>query len=179
MIVAIPILLYGLKTSPVLPSPILDLFTLKTHVASYVMEGNSLLYALAKIITFGHFLPDGIHDVTINQWAFAGWTGLLITGLNLIPIGQLDGGHALYALFGERARTLFYPILIGFGVLATIYTDWALWVILLITFGRVYATPLDTITPLNRGRRVIAILALIVFVLVFTPIPFQGYTAGG
>jgi membrane-associated protease RseP (regulator of RpoE activity) len=179
LIVAIPILIYGLKTSAVLPSPVLDLFTLHAQTTTYVLEGNSILYALAKIVSFGHFLPDGMRDVFINQWASAGWTGLLVTGLNLIPLGQLDGGHALYSLIGERARALFYPLLIGLVILSTVYSGWFLWVILLIMFGRVYATPLDTITPLNPGRRAIAILSLIVFFLVFIPIPFQLYVVGG
>lgn len=178
LIVAIPVLLIGLKTSPLLSSPVLDVFMLKSHTVSYVLEGNSILYALAKIITFGHFVPDGMRDVFINQLAMAGWTGLLVTALNLIPIGQLDGGHALYSLIGERARTLFYPALIILALLATIYTGWIIWLILLFALGRLYATPLDMITPLNPSRRAIAITALVVFVLVFMPVPFTLYTIG-
>jgi len=157
---------------------VLDLFTLKSQTVAYVLEGNSILYALAKIVTFGHFVPDGMRDVFINQLAQAGWTGLLVTALNLIPIGQLDGGHALYSLIGERARVLFYPALIILALLATIYTGWIIWLILLFALGRLYATPLDMITPLNPGRRAIAVTTLIVFVLVFMPVPFTLYTIG-
>ncbi len=178
LIVAIPILLIGLKTSPLLSSPVLDVFMLKSQSVSYVLEGNSILYALAKIVTFGHFVPDGMRDVFINQLAQAGWTGLLVTALNLIPVGQLDGGHALYSLIGERARVLFYPALIILALLATVYTGWVIWLILLFALGRLYATPLDMITPLNPGRRAVAVITLIVFVLVFMPIPFQLYTIG-
>ncbi len=179
LIVAILVVLIGLKTSPVLPAPILDLFTLKSHTVAYLLEGNSILYAIAKIVVFGRFLPNGMQDVFINQLASAGWTGLLVTGLNLIPLGQLDGGHALYSLIGERARFLYYPFLIVLALLATLYTGWIIWIVLLLLLGRVYATPLDTITPLNPGRRLIAITALVVFILVFMPIPFQEYIIGG
>src|SRR5258708_34630429 len=103
LVVAIPILLIGLKTSPVLPLPTMDVFLLKTNMAGYIAEGNSILYMLAKFVVFGHFLPDGMKDVTINQLPCAGWTGLLITSVNLIPVGQLDGGHVINSLAGERA----------------------------------------------------------------------------
>jgi membrane-associated protease RseP (regulator of RpoE activity) len=160
--VAIPILIIGLATSIV--SPIQPGST---------VEGNSLLYALAKTIVFGRFLPDGQVDVLVNQLAWAGWTGLLVTALNLIPIGQLDGGHILYALIGEVARRLYYP-LIGVLVALTFLVSevWFFWLILLFLFGRVYATPLDMITRLDRRRQWIGALSLVIFLVTFTPIPF-------
>ena len=151
---------------------------LKASSASYVLEGNSIVYALAKLLVFGHFYPDGMRDVFINQLASAGWTGLLVTGLNLLPIGQLDGGHALYSLIGDRARVLFFPVLMGMALLATLYSGWTLWLFLLFFFGRMYATPLDNVTPLDSRRKVIAIISLIMFFLVFMPIPYQLYTIG-
>jgi Zn-dependent protease len=178
LIMAIPVLLIGLKTSPVLSSPILSVFMLKATSASYVLEGNSVVYALAKLLVFGHFYPDGMRDVFINQLASAGWTGLLVTGLNLLPIGQLDGGHALYSLIGDRARALFFPVLAIMAILATLYTGWTMWLFLLFFFGRMYATPLDNVTPLDPRRRIVAIGSLILFFLVFMPIPYQLYTIG-
>lgn len=162
LMVAIPILIIGLATSIV--SPIQPGST---------VEGNSLLYALAKTIVFGRFLPDGQVDVLVNQLAWAGWTGLLVTALNLIPIGQLDGGHILYALIGEVARRLYYP-LIGVLVALTFLVSevWFFWLILLFLFGRVYATPLDMITRLDRRRQWIGALSLVIFLVTFTPIPF-------
>jgi Zn-dependent protease len=163
LVFALPILYIGLRTSPVLPIP---------PIAS--MEGNSLLYALTKILVFGRFLPSDGVDVFLNQLAQAGWVGLLVTGLNLIPLGQLDGGHILYSLVGERARLLFYPLIGLLLVFAFMGGEmWLLWLILLFLFGRIYATPLDTITPMDTRRKVIAVIGLIVFAITLVPVPFS------
>jgi len=164
MIFAIPVLLIGLATSQVGPiSP------------NGFLEGNSLLYALAKILVFGHFLPAGGVDVQVNQVAWAGWGGLLVTSLNLIPIGQLDGGHIMYSIFGERARRLFVPILVLMIGLIFVNEVWIFWLVIIFLFGRFYATPLDMITPLDRPRRWIGILGLVVFLLTFVPVPLTQY----
>jgi membrane-associated protease RseP (regulator of RpoE activity) len=168
LIFAVPILLIGLANS--LPMPI---------TGGGVYEGDSLLYAGAKILTYGHFVPDGRNDICVdcNQLLWAGWTGLLVTALNLIPIGQLDGGHVLYSLIGERARRLYYPavaIMIGLVFIADV---WLIWVFLLLLFGRLYATPLDMITPLDNQRRWLAVFTLIVFVLIFIPAPLSQQVA--
>jgi len=162
LVFAIPILFIGLasaRTGPITPGG--------------VYEGDSLLYAFAKIVTFGQFLPHNGIDVYIDssQLAWAGWTGLLVSALNLIPIGQLDGGHILYSLIGERARLLYYPLLGVMIILVFITNVWLFWVILLLLFGRVYATPLDMITPLDKPRRAIGIIALVAFLLIFVPTP--------
>ncbi|MEO8612456.1 MAG: site-2 protease family protein [Chloroflexota bacterium] len=164
MIFAVPILLIGL--AQLQPAP-------TSGGGAY--EGDSLLYAGAKILTYGHFVPKDGMDICINcsQLAWAGWTGLLVTALNLIPIGQLDGGHVLYSLIGERARRLYFPLLAAMIVLVLLTDVWLIWVALLLFFGRVYATPLDMITPLDNRRRWIAVLAMVVFILIFVPVPLQ------
>ncbi len=163
MIVAVPILLIGLATSHVEPLP----------KEEYLLEGNSLLYAGAKYVVFGEFLPNGQKDVFINQLAKAGWTGLLVTGLNLIPLGQLDGGHVVFTLFGRRAQRLYVPILGIFVLLSLFSSTWLIWTLLLFFLGRLYAVPLDMITPLDARRRWIGYVALLIFVLVFVPVPLQ------
>ncbi len=166
IIFAIPILFFGLATSQVMPLP---------ADASYMAEGNSLLYALMKIIVFGRFLPaDGL-DVHLNQVAWAGWVGLLVTSLNLIPVGQLDGGHVAYVLLGKWAKNLFWPVIITLGalVILTGTLTWILWIAILLLLGRRYAVPLDDVTELDPRRRVIAILTLALFFLVFIPLPMQ------
>ncbi len=165
MVFAIPILLLGLATSPVQALPL----------GGYLAEGNSLLYMAAKLLVFGRILPSGGEDVLLNQVAWAGWVGLLVTGLNLIPVGQLDGGHVAYVLFGKRARQFYWPVLIALAglVLITGATMWMLWIVMLFFLGRVYAEPLDDVTPLDGRRRAIAIFTLILFLLVFMPVPFR------
>ncbi len=161
MAFAVPILVIGLITSDV------ELIT-----SGGFREGNSLLYALLKILALGQFYPTATQDVVINQMAFAGWLGLFVTALNLIPVGQLDGGHVMYSLFGQQARRIYYPVLVGMVVLALISQMWLIWVIILMLIGRLYAPPLDDITPLDPRRRVMALLTLAIFVLVFVPVPF-------
>lgn len=163
--VAIPVLLYGLATSEVGPAP----------AGTYIQEGNSILYGLFKLLVFGRWLPaDGL-DVQLNMVAWAGWVGLLVTALNLIPLGQLDGGHVLYTLLGRRAALFFWPIILGLLALALLYnvTLWWVWSILLFFLGRQYAVPLDDVTRLDGRRTAIAIFALVLFFLIFMPNPLQ------
>lgn len=164
-IIAIPIFLYGLATS--------ELGLLPDYPFQY--EGNSLIYILAKFIVFRRYLPADGMDVYLNQVAWAAWVGMFVTGLNLIPVGQLDGGHIAYTLFGQKARRFYLPVLFGLLLLVLLGNSfvWIFWIFLLLAFGRMYAEPLDDVTPLDTKRKVIAIVALVLFVLVFVPLPFR------
>jgi membrane-associated protease RseP (regulator of RpoE activity) len=166
LVFAIPILWYGLSTSSVGPLPTSGV---------YYLEGNSLLYAAMKLAAFGQFLPAGGLDVQLNDIAWAGWVGLLVTGLNLIPVGQLDGGHTAYVLFGKKAKQFYWPVLFALLVLTLLTgaTMWLFWIVLLYFMGRTHAEPLDDVTELDPRRRAIAIFTLILFFLVFVPIPLQ------
>jgi len=159
---AIPILIIGLSLSEVRPIP------LEGHV---FVEGNSLLYALLKILMFGRFLPSGGEDVFLHPVAFAGWAGLLVTGLNLIPAGQLDGGHVAYALLGDRADILTRLIILALILLGILWGGWFLWAILIYLLGRSHARLLDEITPLEKPHQALAFFLLFIFLLVFVPIP--------
>lgn len=161
-IVAVPVLLIGLATSELVP----------VVEAGGFVEGNSLLYALAKFIVHGQWLPNAEYDVLVNQLAWAGWTGLFVTALNLIPLGQLDGGHVLYSLFGEKARRIFIPaIIIMILVFLFISSAWMVLLVILPFVGRYYAVPHDAITKLDTNRRYLAWFALFIFVISFTPTP--------
>lgn len=169
LIFAIPILFIGLATSTV------------TQFEGGFVEGNSILYALAKLLTFGEMLPSETRDVLVNQMAWAGWTGLFVTALNLIPLGQLDGGHVLYSLFGENARRLFRPLLIMMLALTLFVSSvWTVFLLMLFFFGSYYAVPLDNITPLGTGRRRLGIFCLVLLALIFTPVPIyqRGVSSG-
>ncbi len=167
LVVALPVLFIGLITSDIQPLP---------QDESYMVEGNSILYATAKYVVFGEFLPSDGEDVFVNQVAWAGWSGLLLTALNLIPAGQLDGGHITYTLLGDRARQLYWPMLAVFVALSLLSSVWWLLTFLFLMFGRFYAVPLDNVTPLDIRRRRIAYLALVIFVLIFVPLPLRMVT---
>ena len=167
LVFAVPILLYGLATSH-----------LGVVAPGQNYEGNSLLYLLGKLAVFGRVLPGNGVDVYLNQVAWAGWVGLFVTGLNLMPVGQLDGGHVSYALFGERARRFFWPVILGLAAVL-VYSwlqgapalTWGLWILLLGAFGRVHARPLEDISTLDPRRRVLAVFTLALFFLCFVPFP--------
>ncbi|MBS1252381.1 MAG: hypothetical protein MAG451_01420 [Anaerolineales bacterium] len=160
-VLAVPILLIGLVLSQLEPLP----------PGGYMMEGNNLLYAGLKFLVFGKLLPSGGEDVFLHQVAFAGWAGLLVTGLNLLPAGTLDGGHIIYALAGDNAKKLTWPIIALLLALSFVWNGWLLWAGLLFFFGRRHAVPLNNITQLGDVGRFIAIAVIIVFILTFTPIP--------
>jgi membrane-associated protease RseP (regulator of RpoE activity) len=194
MVVAVPVLLLGLSLS--------HLDVIRPLGGMVSMEGNSLLYLAAKYLTFGQLLPApasfggasplvywvryfftgqpipvGATDVFVSPVAFAGWAGLLVTALNLIPAGTLDGGHVVYSLFGDKAAKGFPVIMVALLGLGLVWNGWWIWAVLLLWLGRVHAEPLDQITPLDRPRLAIAALAIVIFVLTFSPVPFSIFGA--
>jgi|Deesub1362A_J573_1020465.scaffolds.fasta_scaffold01372_10 membrane-associated protease RseP (regulator of RpoE activity) len=195
LVIAIPVLLYGLSLSQVTSLP-----RDPSAVGGLVLEGNSLLYLAAKYVVKGELLPApadyggvspllywiryffvglpaplGGRDVLLHPVAWAGWAGLLVTALNLIPAGQLDGGHVIYTLFGRHAGRIRPFILFALVVLGMIWPGWLLWAMLILVLGRYHAQPLDEVTPLNPARRALAYLGLVVLILVFVPIPLRGF----
>lgn len=165
--VAIPVLIVGLLLSEVRP------LVLEQGQAVFI-EGNSLLYAALKFLVFGRMLPGGGEDVMLHPVAFAGWAGLLVTGLNLIPAGQLDGGHILFALTGSQvARIVTWAMAGLLLVMGFLWSGWFLWAILIMLLGQQRAPLLNELTPLDRRMQVLAIVGLVVFVLVFMPTPLK------
>ena len=175
LVVAIPILLFGLSLSKITPI-----------VPGTYLEGNSLLYLALKFLMFGKILPANGIDVYIHPIAFAGWVGLLVTSLNLLPAGQLDGGHVAYVLFGERTQTIstvvmLIALVLGLAphVLALVginvpgWDGWLLWAGLIYVLARSHPPALDEVTTLDPRRRALAWVMVVIFILVFIPIPFQ------
>ena len=190
LIVAVPLLVVGLYLSPlVLVTP------------GEGIEGNSILYALLKYVVFGHWLPSDGLDVELHPMAFAGWVGLLITMINLMPIGQLDGGHIARAAVGQSHETwsarlhAALPIFglvvggvmfgfardAGYGILRALWyahsgvLPWLVWTLLLGWMRRQageYHPPVGE-TPLDPSRRRCAIAMLVIFFLIATPVPFR------
>ena len=201
LVVAIPILIYGLSLSPVGP----------VHPGSLV-EGNSILYAALKWGVKGAFLPGGGQDVFLHPTAYAGWAGLLLTMINLLPIGQLDGGHIAVAYFGNRynrfARGLHRALpLVGMVVFAWVVIvvrgetagsgrfdmgqataialggamPWLVWWGMVAAVGRLGGSldhPPVAARPLPASRRVLFWCMVIVFALLLMPVPMRQTLAG-
>jgi membrane-associated protease RseP (regulator of RpoE activity) len=170
--VAVPLLIIGLSTSPV---------EFVGRVAPGGQEGNSILYLLLKLITKGQILPGGGYDVMLNAIAFPAWFGLIVTMINLLPIGQLDGGHIIFSMFG-RAQwkiAVVAQILLAVVGLYLAFTTreffnvWILWAILAQVFGLRHPPPLDDLTPLDQKRRLIGWATIVIFFLILTPLPFS------
>ncbi len=185
--VALPVLLYGLATSPVEP--------LEPETGGYLVEGRSLLY-LALLHMVKGPIPPG-QDILLTPTAFAGWAGLLVTAINLLPVGELDGGHVAYAMFGsrqdrcsERLRRALPWVAVAVGgfyggrawlsgvrgeallyeVLAGVH--WLVWAIFLkIVMARTGGRhpPTDPSERLSPGRRLLGWFTLALFVLLFMP----------
>lgn len=193
LVLAVPLLLYGLSRCVVgLPSE----FMQGIESPYLLQEGNSLLYFLSKLMIFGRALPDAAgRDVWLSPpstggaIAFAAWAGLLVTALNLFPIGQLDGGHVLYALWGKKAWNVaraFVGLLFLWGIFLMVFADgvlglpysvreagwmWLLWGGLGLLMRPEHPAPLDDVTPLDPQRRLLGYLMIVIFILILVPIP--------
>ncbi len=162
-VVALPAIMLGLAWSEVRP--------LEASAALGLSFGNSILFAgLTQLILGVH--PDDV-TILLHPVALAGWFGLFVTFLNLLPVGQLDGGHVAYALFGRSHRwiaRLFMGVLLVLGIQG--WDGWFLWVFLLAFVIRVdHPDTADRETPLDRRRKLAAWLTVLLFVLTFMPEP--------
>lgn len=165
-IVAVPLLALGLIESRVVVVSPSDMgMTL----------GEPLVYRAIEWLVLGP-TPDGT-DIFVHPTALAAWFGLLATALNLFPLGQLDGGHVTYAVFGDRARGITIATAVASLMLAYLSTSWLVWAGLVITMtvvtGARHPPTMDDSIPLDRGRYVLALLAALVFVVCFTPTPIE------
>ncbi|MGB2989713.1 MAG: site-2 protease family protein, partial [Candidatus Zixiibacteriota bacterium] len=117
--------------------------------------------------------PEG-HTVLLSPAAFAGWAGILVTMLNLLPIGQLDGGHIMYALLGRNQRKValvatFALIPLGYFL----WNGWFVWVVLVLLIKVGHPPTLNDQVLLDAKRKVIGWLAMFIFILSFTPVPIK------
>lgn len=165
IIVTIPILIIGLKLSEVV--------VVEPSLEGGFTLGSSLILSFLTKVILGN-IPDN-YNVIIHPLGFAGWIGLLVTSLNLIPVGQLDGGHIAYAVFGEKTKVISKVALIallGLGIWGS--STWLVWAImLLVLLGAKHPPPLDHDVPLDRRRKVIGAITLLVFIVTFIPVPFS------
>jgi membrane-associated protease RseP (regulator of RpoE activity) len=164
LLVGLPILIIGLWLSPVAP----------LH-GVVLQEGNSLAYLLLKWALKGP-IPEG-SDVLLHPMAMAGWLGLFVTALNLMPLSQLDGGHIAYAALGRRFRWAVWGFLaVLLAILAySRWPGWLLWIVVALALGLRHPPPLDDLTPLDPRRRALAALALGLLILLLPPLPLALY----
>lgn len=139
--------------------------------------GGSIVFGDPLIFKFiermiGMNVPAG-YDVYLHPVGFAAWVGIFATALNLLPIGQLDGGHILYSLIGKRHLLLsriFTAILIPLGLIY--WSGWLVWAVIMLVLGTRHPRLLDDAVRLGPGRRWVAFASLIIFILCFTAAPF-------
>jgi len=161
-VVAVVMLIVGLSLSTVVDRSA----TFGLHL------GEPLLLQFMSWLVIGPIAPEA--DVVLHPIGFAAWFGLFVTSLNLLPIGQLDGGHVAYALWGSRQRTMalaILPILIMLGFFG--WAGWFLWAFMAGLFGVGHPPVMDPDAPLGRNRTIVGWIALAVFVITFAPVPFS------
>jgi len=165
---SIPIAIAGLYLSihaPVLPATYCGVTVLGTNYGSLLI-GTPLFWEL-----FSLFLPANL--VSLHPLALAGWVGILVTAINLLPAGQLDGGHVFRALFGDRARFVSYGAVILLFGLGLFYLGWLFFAILVLFLGMRHPPPLNDITPLGTGRALVGALVVGILITGFVVVPLS------
>jgi membrane-associated protease RseP (regulator of RpoE activity) len=164
-IISVIATIVGLQMSRVGPVP-------RTGGAITFIFGDSILFSFLSQIILGA-TPAG-SDILLHPVAFAGWIGLFVTSINLIPVGQLDGGHIAYALLGEK-HTRFSMFLILMMILLGLlsWEGWFVWSVLLLILGLRHPPVIYWKVPLGGKRKLIGWLAFVIFILTFIPAPFK------
>ncbi len=166
LLLSIPAIVIGLRLSELIP-------------ASQVKEGvlrlaDPPLFSLIQRLVLGEISEN--YEILLHPIGFAGWVGLFVTALNLLPIGQLDGGHIAYALFGRKSRLISLIAIAAMAFITIFYNPgWFLLLILMILFGFRHPAPMDDQTPLDGKRKLIGAFAFLAFLLSFTPAPFPQF----
>jgi membrane-associated protease RseP (regulator of RpoE activity) len=134
-----------------------------------LVPGKCLAIDLATRLFHGP-LGDG-EVLDLHPFALAAWFGLLATAINLLPLGQLDGGHILYAVTGRFQRRLALPLWVALGLAGVYWAGWLLWCLIVLLMGLNHPPVRDEATPVDRRRRVLACVALAILALSFMPVP--------
>ena len=165
-VVLIPLLFWGMRMSNVLPVP--------ADMQGWTL-GEPLLFRLASWLMFGP-IADG-YSVNIHPVVFAAWFGMLATAWNLLPFGQLDGGHLIYATLGDRSRYFSIATVAGAIVMSFISYSWIvmtlMMVVMLFLLGPRHPRVIDEYEPLGTARIALAIFAVVMFIVCFTPVPID------
>ncbi|HUU29096.1 MAG TPA: site-2 protease family protein [archaeon] len=158
-LVSVPIVILGLMSSSWSPVP-----------PQYFVTGNSLLFSWLTHLALGP-APQGYY-LEMSSVAFAGWIGFFVTAMNLLPIGQLDGGHIGYALIGRRHTRMAYTFFVLMLVLGLFWPGWIFWALLILFLIRVKHPPIiDEEIPLDSRRKAVGVATFCILVLTFMPMP--------
>jgi membrane-associated protease RseP (regulator of RpoE activity) len=145
---------------------------LTTQGDDFLMLGDSILFSLLVKVILGEVSAS--YDVLLSPVAFAGWIGLFVTSMNLIPVGQLDGGHIAYALFGRYhfyISRVFIFIIVLLGIFY--WHGWLVWAALLLFLGLNHPPILVWEYRLSLIRKIVGALSFVLFILTFVPAPFK------
>jgi membrane-associated protease RseP (regulator of RpoE activity) len=154
--IAVPVTIIGIATS--------DVVKISEVASGEVILGSSFLFSLLGEII--HPAPEGF-ALNLNAIAFAGWVGLLITSINLLPAGQLDGGHIFRAVLGDKQKYAGWV-----AVIIMIFTGWMFFAILIIfAIGLMHPPPLNDYTKLDGKRKLLFVIAVAILILCFIPFP--------
>ena len=162
-IVAVPALMISLPHSKVVP--------VKPESLQLVLGEPLIFQLVAKLF---HLSPPQGMDIILHPVAFAAWVGFFATALNLLPSGQLDGGHIIYSLFGAYHRIVsraFVFVMIPVGMI--FWTWWILWAVIPLVLGLNHPPTMDNSMPLGRGRKIISVVGLAIFLLSFSLTPIK------
>jgi membrane-associated protease RseP (regulator of RpoE activity) len=164
-ILAVPAVIYGLSLSKIVPS---------LPEEGTLIFGEPLLIKAVSVLIFKG-VSSG-YDVVVHPVAFAGWVGLLVTALNLFPIGQLDGGHVFYSLIGPRVRKYAKFILVSFIIMGVFFwIGWFVWALIISFLGFNHPPVMDEDVPLSSGRKILSVITLTIFIISFIPAPIKGF----
>ncbi|MBF0343268.1 MAG: site-2 protease family protein [Nitrospirae bacterium] len=141
--------------------------------AAFTLGDSLLFYILTKIIVG---TPPAGFDILLSPVAFAGWIGFLVTSLNLLPVGQLDGGHIVYAIVNDVHTWISRSLIVVLGLMGIgLWEGWLTWAVLLLVLGIQHPPVLFKDIPLQPSRRKTAVISLSIFILTFTPQPFKAF----
>ena len=174
-VLSLPVLAIGLSLSEVIPASDPGLYPFLIHFLDQPIRiGSNVIVHVAATLTLPGFGAG--NTVILHPLAFAGWLGIFVTALNLIPLGQLDGGHILYAIAGPRQRALGMAFVVLLLPLGLVWWGWWLWggIALVLGRGKVAHPPvLMEEVPLGRGRTILGWAAIALFILSFSPAPLE------
>jgi membrane-associated protease RseP (regulator of RpoE activity) len=136
-----------------------------------IFFGDSILSAFIIRTIHGQIQPG--YDIYLSPYAWAGWIGFLVTGLNLMPIGQLDGSRVVYALLGRRQLFAGWAAFTGLVILSFIWPGWIVWIILSLVLLKIGHPQVEDANELSFGEKIIGYVCIIIFLLTFIPVPVK------